>query len=239
MQLDFIMSSDNRAQLLNPLYNHKKICELLIQKGEASALRLFRKQSLSIETLDPHHIEEMRCIFLNSLNRCLYNYILFTWDISLSECCFENKALTHAFQNREVFLAAGEKIIHSYNSLLEDYSAGSVHIAKALDYIDKHLDEELTLSKVAQHIYISSCYLCKIFKPLTGQTFVRYVNNQRLLRAKKLLLSTELRVDTIAVDCGFKTASYFSTLFRKQNGISPSEYRTASGRISVSHAAGG
>lgn len=232
MQLDFLMSTDNISRL-DPLYNHKIICELLIQDGEHAAIAQLHRQSQNLELLAPEHIQELRCIFLNSLNRCLYNYILFTWDISLCNCCFQNKALTHSYQNRSVFLKAGEEIIHTYHIRLGDYSSNAVHISKALSYIDKHLDEELTLSSVARHVYISPCYLCKIFKPLTGYTFVRYVNNRRLLRAKKLLLSTNQKVDSIALDCGFHSASYFSTLFRKQNGMSPAEFRNRCSRLAA------
>lgn len=232
MELEFITKSDHRSGLLDPIYNHKEICELLIQEGEESAFSQFCKQSRNLEKLDPEHVEELRCIFLNSLNRCLYNYILFTWDISLSECCFQNKALTHAYQNNNIFLESGKKIIHAYSVLLRNYSSNDIHIIKALEYIDQHLDEELSLAKVAKQIYISPCYLCKIFKPITGQTFVSYVNSRRLELAKKLLISTNQRVDMIAIDCGFRTASYFSTLFRKQNGVSPIEYRSKCSKVS-------
>ena len=108
-----------------------------------------------------------------------------------------------------------------------------VDVAKALGYINEHLDEDLSLTSVARHIFISPCYLCKIFKPLTGQTFVSYVNGQRINLAKKLLLSTDQKIDDIAAACGFHTASYFSTLFRKHNGMSPANFRSQ-GRKSVS-----
>lgn len=225
MQLDFLLSQEN-AGLLDPVYNHKQICELLVQEGEAQTIAQFRQQSRILDTLSPEHISELRCIFLNSLNRSLYNFILFTWDISLSSCCFQNKAMTHAFSTREVFEEAGAEIIRTYSRCLKDYSSNQVYIAKALGYINEHLDEDLSLSSVARHIFISPCYLCKIFKPLTGQTFVSYVNGQRINLAKKLLLSTDQKIDDIAAACGFHTASYFSTLFRKHNGVSPAIFRS-------------
>lgn len=232
MQLDFLLSPEN-ANLLDPVYNHKQICELLVQQGEAQAIAQFRRQSKILDTLSPEHISELRCIFLNSLNRSLYNFILFTWDISLAGCCFQNKAMTHAFSTREVFEAAGEDIIKTYSRRLKDYSSNELYIATALGYINEHLDEDLSLTSVARHIFISPCYLCKIFKPLTGQTFVSYVNGQRINLAKKLLLSTDQKIDDIAAACGFHTASYFSTLFRKHNGMSPASFRSQ-GRKSVS-----
>ena len=234
MQLDFLLSQEN-AGLLDPVYNHKQICELLVQEGEAQTIALFRQQSRILDTLSPEHISELRCIFLHSLNRSLYNFILFTWDISLSSCCFQNKAMTHAFSTREVFEEAGAEIIRTYSRCLKDYSSNQVYIAKALGYINEHLDEDLSLSSVARHIFISPCYLCKIFKPLTGQTFVSYVNSQRINLAKRLLLSTNLKIDDIAAACGFHTASYFSTLFRKHNGVSPAIFRSQD-RKSVSTA---
>lgn len=223
MELGFLMPEDTIT--LDPLYNHKTTCELLIQKGENKAIANFRQQSCCLDRLASDHLCELRCIFLNSLNRCLYNYILFTWDISLSSCCFKNKSLSHHFDSKEDFLRAGEKIIKRYAASLSFYPTKAAHISKACSYIEEHLNEDLSLSTVARHIYVSPCYLCKIFKPLTGQTFSAYVNEQRLIRARKMLLTTNSQIDHIAACCGFRSSSYFSTAFRKLNGITPVEFR--------------
>lgn len=223
--LEFNILHDQTEELLNQIYNHKETCELLIHQGTEYAVKHFYKQSKVLSRLAPDHIEELRCIFLNSLNRCLYNYILFRWDISLSECCFRNKELTHAWKNEKVFLEAGQEIISAYGKLLTSHSSEAIHVRRAVQYIDEHLSEDLSLTSVAEYIYISKCYLCKIFKSFTGYSFVQYVNYKRLLQAEKMLLSTNHRVDLIALECGFHTASYFSTLFRKEYGCSPNEYR--------------
>ena len=225
--LEFTVLHDHTKEILNQIYNHKETCELLIHKGTDHAIRHFYKQSEVLKISNSDHTEELRCIFLNSLNRCLYNYILFTWNISLSECCFQNKELTHAWISEKAFLEAGKRIISSYGKLLTSRSSGTIHIKRAVEYIDAHLGEDLSLTSVAKHIYISKCYLCKIFKSFTGYSFVQYVNYRRLLQAERMLLSTDYRVDLIALECGFHTASYFSTLFRKEYGCSPVEYRNS------------
>lgn len=210
---------------LEPLYNHKATCDALLHYGVISAAAHFRSQAHYLESIEEIYLPQLRCIFLNSLNRSLYNYILYLWNISLSECCFQNKALSHHFESHEDFLKAGEQIISSYASYIQIKAEQSSHIAKACNYIEEHLQENLSLNTVANYIYVSKYYLCKIFKPFTGKTFSSYVNEQRLTRARNLLLTTTLPIDHIAELCGFHSSTYFSTLFKRGTGSSPLEFR--------------
>ena len=98
-------------------------------------------------------------------------------------------------------------------------------IGKAKAYVERHLTESLTLERVARHVYMSPCHLCKTFRRTTGYTFVQYVNARRLARAKELLACTEHSMEHIAAECGFRTASYFSTFFRSKVGVPPMQYR--------------
>ena len=107
--LEFTVLHDHTKEILNQIYNHKETCELLIHKGTDHAIRHFYKQSEVLKISNSDHTEELRCIFLNSLNRCLYNYILFTWNISLSECCFQNKELTHAWISEKAIFGSRQK----------------------------------------------------------------------------------------------------------------------------------
>lgn len=213
---------------LDKIYDQTQICESLVQDGEQAAIEQFDKQIHILDNIDGEEIYEYRCLFLNSLNRCLYYYILINWKISLSECCFNGKLKAHMYNDEQSFYKSGIDIIKSYSRLLSLRKSNHDYIDKAVAYIDAHIDEELTLTTVAEQLYISPSYLCKIFKVHTGQSFSAYINNQRIIYARELLLSTKLELSLIAEKCGFKTASYFSTTFKNEMGMVPSKYRSMS-----------
>ena len=92
--------------------------------------------------------------------------------------------------------------------------------------MDENLfDKELCLTMVAEHLDISIYSISRMFKAATGSNFKDYISDKRLERARILLLTTSDSVGSITEAVGFDRVSYFSTLFRKKYGISPSQYR--------------
>mgnify|MGYP005766408459 CR=1 FL=1 len=218
--------------VLDSLYNHKMICETLLKSGYTAAVTLFHQRASCLHEQPEDEQPVLRCIYLTSLNKSLYNFILFAWDLSLAECCYENTAYSHHYRDETFFLEAGEKIILSYSHLICAAGPQTSYIEKACDYIKNNLDQELTLEIVAQNIYISNSYLSQHFKNITGQKFSEYVSNQRIILARNLLLTTELKIDEIAQKCGFLSSTYFSTVFKKRTQFTPSHFRKCFAGIS-------
>jgi AraC-like DNA-binding protein len=98
-------------------------------------------------------------------------------------------------------------------------------LAKAMDYISSHFNEPLTLDDVAEHAFVSSCYVSRLFMRELGVGFVNYLTSVRMDNAKRLLSETQLKVFEVAELSGIPDAHYFAKLFRKSTGISPSGYR--------------
>lgn len=96
-------------------------------------------------------------------------------------------------------------------------------INEILSYINQHLAEDLTISILASHFYLSRSYLCKIFKDETGTTINRYITTKRIARAKALLAEGRSVAET-SVMCGFGDYSNFLKTFTKIVGISPKKY---------------
>lgn len=86
----------------------------------------------------------------------------------------------------------------------------------------------VTLGSIAEEIGISPQYLCKSFKEDTGSTFHKYLTAKRLAYAKQLLADNSITIKDIALRCGYQDTIYFTKLFKKLNGITPSEYRNRS-----------
>lgn len=92
-------------------------------------------------------------------------------------------------------------------------------------YLDERYTEKITLDNLAELFFINKFYLSKIFKETYGTTVNNYLISKRVTRAKQLLRFTDMTVDEVGVTVGMGDANYFSRMFRKVEGSSPSEYR--------------
>jgi len=108
---------------------------------------------------------------------------------------------------------------------IDSYQGGKM-LKKALDYIEDTYDtESLSLSLVAEKIGMSPNYLSAIFSQNMQKTFIEYVTEKRIEKARKLLRQTDKSSGEIARLVGYKDAHYFSFVFKKLQGCSPREYR--------------
>ncbi len=99
-------------------------------------------------------------------------------------------------------------------------------VHKTKEYIDTYYSEPLTLGGIAKALHINQYHLHHVFKRIAGLTPVEYLRDKRLTEAKQLLQDTVLNVTEVAVSVGFISAAHFSTLFRKQFGLSPTTFRS-------------
>lgn len=124
------------------------------------------------------------------------------------------------------------------NSLLEDVAvriAEKVNnfnnksikliLRKAIDYIQEHYNEQVTLNEVAENIYVSTFYISRMFKKELGKSFVDYLNDVRIEKSKELLKDVKYKTYEVAEIVGISDPHYFSKLFKKYSGMTPSEYR--------------
>lgn len=94
------------------------------------------------------------------------------------------------------------------------------------DYIEKHLDGELSRSLLAKEVFLSEDYLSKLFKSTTGVSLPSYIAARRIERAKEYLVCPAIPVSRIALEVGYNNFSYFSKTFRDITGMTPNEYRS-------------
>jgi len=99
-----------------------------------------------------------------------------------------------------------------------------VRLGNVLDYIDRHLADNLTLEELAKMAYLHPNYFVSLFKNLIGLPPIHYVNMRRLEKARKLLEETDIHVSEIAAAVGMQN-HYLSRLFKQHTGLSPTRYR--------------
>jgi two-component system, response regulator YesN len=100
-------------------------------------------------------------------------------------------------------------------------------IRQAKEYIDQHyMDADLSLNEVASLVNLSSSHFSMVFSQETCQTFKEYLTTTRINKAKGMLRTTSLSSNDIAYQVGFNDPHYFSTVFKKNTGLSPTEFRS-------------
>ena len=116
---------------------------------------------------------------------------------------------------------------------LRDKAASTRHqdvVDEILQYIEeKYADEELSLNTIAEHVNFSPNHLSTVFSKQTGQTFIKYLTDFRMTKAKELLRCTGKRSSEISIEVGYRDPHYFSYLFKKTQGMTPTQYRGGKG----------
>lgn len=139
----------------------------------------------------------------------------------------EKKLATLSFIHTIVYLlstANPSPIKHEARARSEAHDTRMLEVAA---YINEHYREEITLDTLSEKFYISKNSLCAGFRQAMNCTVIQYLSFVRLSRAKALLATTSKRIDEISDLCGYSSPNYFSLIFKKSVGISPSEYRKA------------
>lgn len=107
----------------------------------------------------------------------------------------------------------------------ETPAAGRKEINRAMDYIETHLHEEITVVDIAAVLKLSPNYLSNLFRQQTGKRLIEYVQERRVEAAKKLLADSPFKVYEVAEKVGFKDTSYFCKVFKEFTGMTVSDYR--------------
>ena len=98
-------------------------------------------------------------------------------------------------------------------------------INHVLQYVHAHYSEELSMNQVAKQFYVNPSYFSHLFSEQLNTTFTKYLNSYRIQKSKELLEDTRLRVYDVASMVGIEDYRYFVKVFKKSEGVTPSEYR--------------
>jgi two-component system response regulator YesN len=98
-------------------------------------------------------------------------------------------------------------------------------VNKALQYMEDHYAEALSLDKVARAVYVSAGYLSALFTKVARKNFVDCLHEARVAKARELLRDGRLKVYEVALRVGYKDEKYFSQIFKKVTGVTPNQYR--------------
>ena len=149
-------------------------------------------------------------------------------DTNEMESADTEEVLAESGKNMESAIAYAKKMI-SQAIEIRDQNSGNKNrsiLKTAVDFIDSHyMEEDISLNTVANVANVSSNHFSALFSQNMGQTFIEYLTTLRMNKAKELLRCMGMRSSEIAGEIGYKDAHYFSYLFKKTQGMTPSDYR--------------
>jgi len=145
---------------------------------------------------------------------------------------FNPMMLRDSFYEAELSLRCSDALIVYYatffstgNQPLEISNKREIVRQAIIFMVQNCWDKNITLQSIADIVHLSIYYFSRIFRELTGKKFSDCLLELRLKKARLLLLTTNLPVETIAAECGFNSQSYFGQLFKKETCFTPQDYR--------------
>lgn len=120
-----------------------------------------------------------------------------------------------------------KKMIRKYCLLVKEHSLKqySPLIGRVITLVSYDLTADLSLKNISAHLNINASYLSALFKKECGETLTDYVNRKRMENATFLLTHSDKQIQAVAEECGILDVNYFIKLFKRQYGITPSQYR--------------
>ncbi len=231
-----ILKKDN-VSLVNDTFETTDIVQLDKRKVE-EFLKSGRKEE--IDYFVDEYLKSIRSEAKHSLLFCHYIVMDITYIASgiMNDLGYEYDFVNTTIQNKEEFqqlLSSFESVKNYIKTILGEVmdfrdeimaKDEKLLINKAKTYISaNYCNEEISLNQVAASVYISPNHFSAIFRKKTGETFIKYLTDLRMNKAKELLRCTDMRTSEVGIAVGYKDPQYFSFLFKKTQKCTPKQYR--------------
>jgi AraC-like DNA-binding protein len=231
---------------------HENIEILYVVEGaitvlsDASSMTAMKDEIIIINSNNVHHIQTLKdiskyyCLIID--RKFCEEFGLYTEEIVFQRLikdklvidkfnCLKDEFISqNAFYKAEIKSQVIDLVVCLYRNytLSESLFSNKLEtnkieiIKKAIRYIQDNYDKNISISDIAEETGVSKFYFCRIFKEITGNTTVCFINILRCNNAKKLLQSGKHSVEEAALICGFDNLSYFSKTYKKHMGCLPS-----------------
>jgi AraC-like DNA-binding protein/uncharacterized protein YxeA len=228
--------------------NYNSFLIMFIQKGKSTIFyddKSFNAKAGDVVFLDCHKMHgyksdgELQSLWFHFDGNMSSEYFNLIYEnrgcvITLNNSYSVQKYMYEIYNSYKAEKPINEALISAYISrILSEFFTSSEQtsdneisiIEKAINYINNHYDNTLTLKNLAQNVNLSPFYFTRFFKKETGYTPYEYIIKTRLNNAKILLKTTDLSIKEIAFKCGFTTESSFINCFKKNTLITPGHFR--------------
>jgi two-component system response regulator YesN len=177
----------------------------------------------------PHRsVEAAKNGFVHLLIAC--SNLLMELNIGSAEIVASERKFWAMLQGSETidglheWLCSHVMLVHGAIAERRDSRTANV-VAEIKAYIEKHYASDFTIADIAKSVYLTTTYICLLFKQETGLTINDYLTEVRMSKAKELLRDPRYKIYEVCTEVGYKDLSYFRKQFKKYTGYSPAEYR--------------
>ncbi len=212
---------EQNAQSNQRVDYQKKILENIKLKDIASLWDNFEKLKRQIREESMDSQMYVKFIF-SELVKDLYDEMQATGSVKMKEIV---EAIYRAGNVNTICKITEECIQEFEQNCMQTENGVRSDIDQVKQYIAYHVDEDLSIDKLAAKVYLSQGYLSYIFKKETGMNLSRYIKQCRMEKAKEMLKGTNMKIVQICEKVGFSNVSYFCQSFREYCGVSPEKYR--------------
>lgn len=229
---DGIIVNSNRLHLCGPVLDHKDSkfivekhdCRYLVLLLQPDSLRF--NQKMEDKYINPLLYDINSAVFYLDNSREWHSLLLDSIykifnAVTKKTPCFELVAQSE-------FFVLWKNLYE--NTIKENgYDYSSIDplnpLKKMMSYIQANYQKKITLNDIAQAGMMCQSKCCRLFRENLRQSPIEYLLNYRIQKGIYLLEHTKQNITEIALECGFRGSSYFTEIFRKTNGVSPTEYR--------------
>ena len=228
---------------IKSLETHKNIYELnentLSSSTDFESIRRLEEEIIvSVNSCDYSQLSSL----LDSLSNIYKDYSLdklksaySNFIIRLNNILFENTIIDTDIQDLTEKLKIASDIT-SVSTIIESYFSKIISLRNNNDayvqnvlnirnYIVEHCEQQLSLSEIASMAHYTTTWFSRMFKEVTGQTYIDFLITCRMNKAKQLLINTNMRVADIGIAVGYENTHSFNKIFKSRCSVSPSEYR--------------
>lgn len=132
---------------------------------------------------------------------------------------------TWSIKNKNYQLKCKAIFMWVFYELFKGETHESIYTKKIRNYVAENIERKITVTELSENLKINAVYCGAVFKKETGETILNYVNRMKITRAEEMLIFDNLSVSEVAYQLGFDDIFYFSRLFKKISGFSPSAYK--------------
>ncbi|MBC5997912.1 response regulator [Romboutsia ilealis] len=163
--------------------------------------------------------------FINKLEEICKNQNIYI-DPKINYKIVEMKKGNYNYLQKNELLSEFVNLVNNiFDSILIKDNTSNNYVKDIKNYIKRNINKNITLEDAASYVNLSPHYLSKIFKKETGVNFISYLTDRRIEVAKDMLEDENMPISNIAIELCYSKSNYFSKVFKKKVGLTPSEYR--------------
>ena len=211
-----------------PSFNMSQFMELLQQRKLEEAIGMI---DFYMETASTYYALDVFA-FKSLLGNIIFNLIVMLSKLEMNTKSLEANKYHHFRSiNESTHITVVSEQMHRFIDEVNEVIASSrqthtnANLTMIIEYIHQHYMEPINLSDVASHFHFNPSYLSSFFSSHHAEGFSEYLNRVRVDKAAELLQKTDQAIADISVQVGYSDHSYFTKVFKKLKGVSPSQYR--------------